>query len=333
MIELETGRLKLHSSTTSVNPGADIKTAHEIAAVQNTASYLRESFFSTTPNHITNTELPSGGRVAVLFPTGPYADVSVLVIAAGPESLNQDLKQTEFIYDYPDDTQTEYWKSTLAILETLEQSADPEKEVVLAVENSVAERTNPQQRTSRSISLPHTQVLRIQPDQIEKIDWHFQHLDREQKVLRFSAVTRLIKQKVSELSEPSLQEVFETITQQQKAPFGYSFVVPGSYDAAQFSQVMKAHHLAYSAAASDALTSLKPENQAAIIAQPSYRVYISREENQYQVTISPEFLSHAGVMEALGILLDRSSAHPQRVLPETFASIRASISSALKATT
>lgn len=329
MIELESGILKLHSSTVSVNPSADAKSAHEIVAAQNTAAYLRESFFTETPNHIAHTELPSGGKVAVLFPTGPYADISILVIAAGPESLSRDLDQTEFIYDYPEDVQLEYWRSTLTILNQLKQSSDPAKEIVLAVENSVAQRTNQAQRTSRSISLPHTQVLLLQPDQVEKTDWRFTHLEREQRVLRFSAITKLIQQKLSEVTDQKLSSVLHSVVQQQKAPYGYSFSLPLTFNAADVSHIMKLHHQAYTAAANEALSTLKDEHQSEIIAQPSYRVYISRESDFLQVIISPEFLSHAGVMEAAGILLDRSSAHPQRVSPEKFAALRQEIVTAL----
>lgn len=330
MIEVK-GRLKLHSSTPSVNTTVGTEVAGDIAATQNTPEYLQKSFFTESPKHILINKLPSGGQVAVLHPSGPYSENAFLVIAAGPNSLEQNRGNTEFIYDYPEDVQEEYWRATLTILNSFKESSNPEKEIAVAVENAVGERTSKHKRTSRSISLPHNQVILLELDQIEKHDWHFSHLDREQRVLRFKAITRLIQEKLHEMASPEMIDVFKTVTQRENAPYGYSFRIPISFETSQIAQVMKAHHVAYASAANEVVSKLKPANQESIIPQPSYRVYITQETDALEVTISPEFMSHAGVLEAANILLDRSPDHKRVNSSEHFEQLNETISAALTA--
>jgi hypothetical protein len=141
----------------------------------------------------------------------------------------------------------------------------------------------------------------------------------------------------------TISETLE-LTPRDEAPFGYSFDLPMGIDSLKMwpigtrvmASVMEAHHKAYTKVAKDIEQRLSKrlleKGYAQFIPQPSYRLYmelVERDTDEHtnyklggdivRVTVSPEFLSHAGIIEAAsdaregGLLLNRAPSNPQRI--------------------
>jgi len=110
------------------------------------------------------------------------------------------------------------------------------------------------------------------------------------------------------------------LTARSRAPFGYEFDVSPAHDLQQMALVLENHHQAYTVAAEQATAFLLEEGHLFLanhlIPQPSYRLFISVDAGQVEAVICPEFRSHAGVMEALGVRLHRSPDNLRRKTPD-----------------
>lgn len=337
MLNLEKqGYLHLYAERPAINTSASVMDAAAIANRQNTADYLKQTFFTPNPSILSMHELENGGQTTLMIPSGPYAEGAVMVIAKGPHSLDREGIQTETIYDYPDDVQNSYWMTIYSSLQACNELAKEKGRDglhVVASENCIATRTNAVHRTSRSIALPHSQIFTLDEQHITPFDEdeeEINHLVFEQQALQQERWLKGYTQLVQGLVVNKMRHGLEGLRCETKAPFGYSFIA--SYDGAieEITQVMNAHHQAYTEAAELWVPQLKPSFQEKIsIPQPSYRLYMSSEDGNFQVTVSPEFLSHAGVLEAAGVELKRGPQYPRRISEEQMAQDRAYIRDAV----
>lgn len=313
MFKLETGVLQLHSSAPAVNTQDSVKKAAAIADAQNSRSYLEAAFFNGHARTIHHEQLSTGGQLSLIIPTGPYADISFLVAAAGPETFDKEIVDTETIYDYPPELQAAYWKMIITSLKTLRDLRGSHNDQVFAVENCIVTRTSDDKRTSRSIGVPHSQILLLNTEAIVPQAWEIPALSKEQRILKSPVFLSLLRTELDKVKTDLSRSVRESLAQQYHAPFGYTFLLDQPTDFDRVAEELNTHHQAYMQAAETAVARLKPSNRDRLIPQPSYRVYLSLDADKLKVTISPEFISHAGVMEAAGIKLERSPEHPPRV--------------------
>jgi hypothetical protein len=94
-------------------------------------------------------------------------------------------------------------------------------------------------------------------------------------------------------------------------------------------QMLAEHHAAYTEISQAWFSSLKPQRQAKLIPQPSYRLYLTLENGKVIATISPEVISHAGVMEAAGVTLIRKQETPPRISETEKQALRQTVIQAL----
>lgn len=339
MLNLEKqGYLHLYAERPAINTADAVSKAAEIANIFNTPNYLQETFFEPNPTILYTENLTSGGQTTLMIPSGPYAEGAVMVIAKGPHSLDKEEVQTETIYDYPDDVQESYWNTIYTSLQAFSELAEEkggEGLHVVASENCIATRTNEEHRTSRSVALPHAQIFTLNEADIvpfEEDEEKIRHLVFEQTALQQDKFLSRYTQLVQELVTGEMRHGLEGLRREQKAPYGYSFVASHDGDIEEIREVMQAHHQAYTEAAHMWIPQLKPTFQQQItIPQPSYRLYMSSDGGNFQVTVSPEFLSYAGVLEAAGVELKRGPQFPRRITEEQMARDRTYVRDAVVA--
>ncbi|MDQ3008886.1 MAG: hypothetical protein M3Q81_04810 [bacterium] len=309
MFERE-GVYRLRSHKEAINTAASPEAASRVAQSYNTREYLEREFFGEHERMLGQTTLEDGSRVSVVIPTGPYSEEAVLVMAAGSEI---DPTKTASIYDLSTATQAEYWKKILKCLEVFHASVTHRNQRVAAVENNIKVVTNPEMRTSRTIVLPHTHIIKVDLDALEEGKWRMSHLRKEQFVLRQTAFMQPLLQQLQEELSVATGFQFPSLTLRHSAPYGYSFEAGNIYDVPQITSRLAAHHQAYTETANSVLSTLREHHQRKIIPQPSYRSFLEIKDGEKLIaTISPECLSPAGVMEAAGIKLERGPEYPQR---------------------
>lgn len=311
-LEVQPGILRIHCEKPAINTNASPTEAARVADTYNSSEFLKRTFFGTTPDILQRFATPSSGEVTTMKPSGPYTEGAVMVIAHGPDSFNQEYVGTEQIYDYPADVQHAYWGSILTALKKI-QAKNPRQQAI-AVENCISQRTSADKRTSRSVGLPHSQTLLLNPKHITPESWNIPHLTREQKLLnRSGSMYRFMSgvQHAAHTMDSPLQ-----LEHRQQAPFGYEFTASEQGSIVETTLNMAVHHEAYRQASTAAIAQLSERNQKNIIPQPSYRMYMYIEnDGSIRTIISPEVLSHAGVLEAMGIQLQRSVDTPRRIHP------------------
>ncbi len=334
MLELPRGRIELHSDKPAINTSATPAEAAKVSDGYNTATFLKEVFFEDNPTIIHRTDLPSGGAVTTMNPSGPYSEGAVMVIAAGPHTFDQEHTKTETIYDYPIDTQQAYWASIIDALDifnqhTLEEEQDPEKYVIFATENCMVTRTTEKIRTSRSIALPHSQVMRLNTEHIipfaDPKTAIIPHLAFEQAALKNKKRLTGIADRVQGLAFDHHSQPLQDVKIHSREPFGYSFAATKAGDVVEVAKNMRIHHESYTRAADELISGLKSSNQKKIIPQPSYRLYMAYDNGIFRAATSPEFLSHAGVMEAAGVTISRDVNHPRRLAVEKVQEIHGAV--------
>jgi hypothetical protein len=306
----------------AVNSDVPREQTAERTARLNKSSFLEATFFD--PNHasnLLNASSPDGSSLSLYDQSGKYGDFGLMVIAKGPRSFDEEDAITEVIYDYPSETQDAYWQFVLGSMTALRDNSPVEGMRVIASENCIREYSG-NHRTSRTIALPHIHVTgivesNIQPETVFVPSLH-EPLSREQRLTQ--KFGKHVADKVQRRLPDEIQEQIQ-LSSRDVPPYGYSFVVGGSIEEmaknpALFARIMQTHHQAYASVARPLEKLLRkklPKNEGTtLIPSPSYRLYLEDSNNRMHVTISPEFLSHAGSMEAAGVLLDRRPTYPKR---------------------
>lgn len=257
--------------------------------------------------------LSDGSLVSIVSPNSPYSEGAVMIIAATKGSLVRKDMRTDFIYDYPDDVQNEYWKLILASMIATDKiipKKERKKNTVIAVENCISTISTLDHRTSRTMVLPHAQIIKLDAHRIEPGSMKIDSLEHEQTIFsRFD----LLHKFVDGVNQKMLQQKnTKNISAYVQKPFGYFINTSISINEAikhtdQIKNIMRNHHQAYARMAQEAIDSLTIRNKKRIIPQPSYRLLLYFDKNsELCIGISPEFLSHVGPLEAAGIILERN---------------------------
>lgn len=324
-VKLINGVLPLYAppDKPAVNTREGVTAAATTAKLYIDSDYLREKFFTPNPTILHTFELASGGQVTAMIPSAPYGEGGMMVIAAGKDSLTPGFIKTEVVYDFPEDVQTTYWAVVMYCLSSFANDLYKDATVVLATENCMAHITNEQERNSRSVRLPHIQIFPVQNQHIYETEWTIDHLEKEKALFSRPALMAgylyQLEKRYWALSKNGVPQFNHTLG----LPTGYAFKVGEIDDVETVTEVMRTHHQAYTAAAQRAVGLanalidqkhlLKEDNKRMLITQPSYRLYLTVVGREVQATIAPELISHGGVMESIGIQLDRNAQNPRRI--------------------
>lgn len=329
---LPSGILSVHSDGTGVisTVSYDNTYAKRIVREINTHHYQQETFYSPQhPDHLYSHEFPDNSMVVLYNQSAKYSEISALVIAKGPETFSQkdnELVPVEYIYNFPKEVQQTYWQFLLGGMRSFQKSTQHIDGMRIFIgENNISTYSSADNRTSRSIGNPHAHIVGFIKDHVEqknvKTSEIVQYLKDEQKFTRKLSThiarrveNRLVKQRIPQLH----------FTPQEQPPYGYSFSIPYSIDdiitnPQAFSELMIAHHEAYTAISQQMEKVFAPKVFTAgykqFIPQPSYRLYLEEMDKQLYAAISPEYLSHAGIIEAASysLILDRDPSNPKRI--------------------
>lgn len=332
---LTPGTLHVKSKGTDLalttNPLSEV---HAVVKGTNTPEELVDRFYRPDhPDTVARREFDQGGNLRLHRPTGPYADLDIMVVAHAPHSLeitSDGLVAVENIYRYPQEIQEAYWQYMLGTMLGFINKAPSNTRVIMG-ENCIATYSTDKLHTSRSVANPHAHVLGIDPGHIVPFEngttiptkW----LAEEQELIQSHGDT--LTEKVHTRLPKDLKRKLH-LKPRGDAPYGYSFQIQGNIQTMienpkAFSRLMREHHRALApvlrAFEGEHKENLLRQGYEQVIPQPSYRLYLESEDGKMFVTVSPEILSHAGILEAAGVLLDRHPSHPRRISPQTIQEI------------
>lgn len=317
MENLPRGELKLYASFGALNTAEPKEKVAEATARMNTPEFLEDTFFNENNPHVLSIKtLSSGGKVTVMQPSGPYSEDAVMVIARGPHSYIDGEVPTQNTYDFPFDTQVEYVRTIMDGLQALrgicETEGSKDDYSIFATENCMDRISDSEYRLSRSIALPHSQIIRVHHDTITPTNQTIDHLEHEKRLLknikRNEEFTHALVPHLKKRGGSSVA----SIAPREKIPFGYDISFNPDVTAGEVARVLLEHHGAAGLLSNKWKSGLREANQAKTKPMPSYRAYYHyTDEGSFVVSISPEIVSHAGVLEAAGIMLSRGAEHPR----------------------
>ncbi len=305
------------------NVTESLETVAAKTAALNTPQFLHDTFLSKENDEegrILEHIQTADGVIVLYWPTGPYSDGSVMILAGRDVDPLVTTIPTEPIYAFSKETQKLYWELFIKTLDTLRECVDPHTYLVFLTENCVDQYSNETYRTSRTLGSPHGQVVPLKRSAVDQSKYtEVEHLRDERQLL----------------SSQSFREVSEAISKKLETPFyypdengypmGYSFYLPEDFT--QITEVLATHHKAYAEEITKNLDELTRDFVYTVIPQPSYRLYIHRENSTGKLlcTIAPEIISSAGVMETLGINHYRRLDAPSHLSSEEEMKIRTCI--------
>jgi hypothetical protein len=319
---------KLPSGTYPVNGhGINSAVSRSIVAEQTRGLNMKLDAIFFDPEHqssLVHKKIDGGGDSVLYNASGRYGDFGVMVISRGPEAKRKDPSQTEFIFEYPSNVQESHWTFVLSAMDAFAQSTtipDMPKMRIIASDNAIASYSNESHGTSRSVRYPHTHITGIVEENISAEKTHIPtlhpQLQLEQSLLEQFSPSVVKRMKIS-LEDKNVPLNLEA---KREAPFGYSFTIDGELDELAknpeaFTRIMRTHHEAYTDVVKpleETLTTKLLEFGAEqVIPQPSYRLYMEHADGKMHVTISPEFISHGGILEAADVILHRDPSNPVR---------------------
>jgi hypothetical protein len=255
-------------------------------------------------------------RFSVIRPTSPYTPGS-LMFAAHTEDYNGLSEKPQYIYEFGEVEQRAYWAHILAGLFAHGNQS-------FYTENTT-QTTSFEHRSSRTLNFIHGQFGSIKEEWLQPHGESLEHLGAEsRKTLslmdRINGPLGAIMNDVR-ASSPSVELEYYA------RPTGYALSFPLTADLpeliATVQRTMEAHWQAYSNYVKDEEAKVKraSENNSGIekrdiIPGPSYRQYVWFEDGMLKILISPEYDSHAGVMEGMGIHLRRTLSGKTYISPE-----------------
>lgn len=296
-------------------------------------SHLEKEFFvkDRPDNHPTRQfyikQLPDAGRVAMVGQPAGYFEKCGLVIATNlphePEFTDSTV-QTILPVDLPNYTGVAFTAAKLAALQTADALATTDQKAIV-IEHITPEVSTPECKYPRSVPLPHASFGLVDLDSIEPERTRYAHLDAEQKVLLHkSGVISLMALHMYSYIHTALQETdfdankFDVVPRSEE-PFGYTI----QYDIHSDALTRKENVLFVSAvlqAQQDAVHEFGSYVQGVLPCvvnygdesfqlkpQPASRDYMHIDKDGYLATIkSPIYYSHAGGIEASGVVLYRN---------------------------
>ena len=281
--------------------------------------------------------------ISIIEPTGAYSDGAMLIVAVPPEIIDPEDNKTPIkaltIYDLPEEVQAAYFYYALKAAKSMRSSWPKEpKPQVFFTENVSPQVSNQQYSVGRTVALPHIQVWGVIPTTEDNQDQPQFHpsLKHERRLIKL--FHRIIKTKLEMFMNKNLQETLNTqlaVSTRLASPYGYEFSLtfPENMSLQEQGKIiahfMRMHHHTYADVASELLTQLKEKVQTnnvrltksmlykTIRPQPAYKV-VGRYSAPHTVVISitPNIVSSAGVMEVMGIQLHRDPKHETMLSPE-----------------
>ena len=115
---LPPGKLEMYSDSSAVDTSASREDAAMAVQRQNSPEYINRNFFSDE-TALAKIRTASEGEIAVVNPTGKYAERSIMVIARDADSLDVDPIPTFSIYNLKSDVQLAYWNTILSALSSM----------------------------------------------------------------------------------------------------------------------------------------------------------------------------------------------------------------------
>jgi hypothetical protein len=271
----------------------------------NTPKELTKRFFGEDNlGTVAGIPFEDGSQIRIHRPTGPYTPNGLMIIAHGPDfsKYPQDKPiQTEQIYTYPEKVQAAYWNTIVQTLATYESVLGSNKHI-FSGGNHLANYSNKQERTARTIGLPHDHFCAI--DERDMADYIDGGVAGIPGYMQQQEITRHL----SRVALPRMKRTFPDVElyAREHLPYGYSFVVGAHETPERFAEIMRANYESYKAIA-------EPYIRKGIvpIMQPSFQVYIQLgDRGARHITTVPSFMSPSGVMEAVGIQSRRDLSYP-----------------------
>lgn len=327
---IKPGMLQIYSEKGAINTLAGAKEAARIASPLNTSEYLQQEFFGTNPHTLHIETVGEREEVALHIPSAPYSEEALLVIAHDDKSFRSGQKEAQTIYDMSFPVQKEYWRAVyhgLLALNEISKEEGKDTYKIFATENCMKECTSEEQRTSRSIRIPHVQIIRVDQDLIQPDDTVIRHLQLEQRLLRPQRFfTQQLEQGMQTLSQGKSREALQDLHLRQNSPFGYSFTLRNDLSSDEIATFMNEHHYIYTKLSQQFQESVSERVKQRFIDQPSYRLFLYLgEDDNFSGIVSPEIASHAGAMEAIGVRLERGPHFPRTYSDESLSELRSRI--------
>ncbi|MFZ5437703.1 MAG: hypothetical protein ACOZAK_01460 [Patescibacteria group bacterium] len=334
IFELTPGRINIPVSDHGINTHSELKDVLERTRLINSEEWLEKVCAEETCGIYLS---PTGTRFGFVRPVAPYADWDLMPMVF-PKKIESTL-ETEEIYDYPVEDQLIYWRILTTGLDQAKKvmaEHEPQRpHRVFATQNSNHFLSNEKHRGARSIHLIHARILGFYLDNITaagEVDSNGQilqpgvpdHLWQEWGLMRKSE-TKIVAIVKKYMRAESLQ--FCEFAIREAPPFGYSLIIPGpeNIDYGQeawlekVQQVTADHYQAYSQISNNGELARILGAENIKFPQPSFRFYASLENNTLELIHSPIILSHAGPIEAAGIILHRNQAvlSPEKLAQKT----------------
>lgn len=332
------GTIRIYSENKRVNNSAlsDKERFNQVLRINSPENLSR----ILTSDPLYKSEYYGAGIVETVIPETQYSYGGVMVVASDgkffrDEALTQHKTVSAFsIFDCNPESQHEYFMQIIANilsqkLISLPKEVDNENEAdIIAYENFNITLGNEHRRVPRSLSLPHTMIIR-------NGFW----IDRS--VLPKSAYSQRVEEKIliddqllgefkniffNSLKISESMPLKETIKllKRDTRPFGYTLDLGVSirdnvaYQAEALRLVLSFNLNIFSNYVFHRLKSIDDDRRAldkkrkslfdVLIPQPSYRSYIYYDKGNLRVTISPEIFSRLGAIDAAGAGIDWNSA-------------------------
>jgi len=332
--ELTPGRISIPVSSHGINTHSELKDVVERTRLINSEEWLENIYENEACGSYIS---PTGTRFGFIRPVAPYADWDLMPMVF-PKKVESTLK-TEEIYDYSAVDQLIYWQIlTTGLSEATKVMAQQEPQRphrVFATQNSNHFLSNENHRGARSIHLIHARILGFYLDNIvaagetnangQPLPFGIpEHLWQEWGLLR-GAETRIVEGIKKRMNPDFLRHCSFAV--REAPPFGHSLIIAGpkngdysQFDWLQRVQLIAAdHYQAYTkfCESGDLAKTLGADNIK--FPQPSFRLYVSLQNNTLELIHSPIVLSHAGPIEAAGIILHRNEEvlEPERLAEKT----------------
>ncbi len=326
--------ITLVRSSHAVNSVDSQRTVAQETRRINTPQFITDTFFDTSKDSTLVIFKPTRETaVSVVIPSGPYTPDSVMIIAADQHILASDSpldpidpSETAFIYDYDFETQYIYWQTVLTTLQFFQNGT--------YFENAAVEYSNEQHRTPRSIGVPHGQIgtfnnlqnlIRSTDPDLKDSRLAFEEAVVMENKYRNSSLTQglisihtQMKRQIPKRDSKNLRWSMYGRSEANTPPFGYQFELSGRYDGETFANFMRTHHEIYESVATQLFQDHSLIHPETIVYQPTYRLYIQRDETigdggGLLIVVSPNIVAPAGAMDAAGHILNRAPENPVQV--------------------
>ena len=275
-----------------------------------------------------------GGWVTMIGQPAPYSERALLVAAASEKQLDNcnEKGQVDALFpaELPPDVRLGYVASLLASLQTAHAMTEDGNRA-LVIEHLTPDISRAKRQVPRSVALPHGSVGIFDNNHIIPTEMEIDHLQAEQHALTSDRVKWIAGTMYACLYKSLRDSEFGPdsfrMRIRDEMPKGYELLFDISPEALTnpnniklVTFVLNAEHQAYEAFSEKLLTGLPSfvtynGMQYPLKPQPASRDIMYMDENTLVKRKVPIAYSHAGTLESLGVILDRSPDHP-KIHPE-----------------